>query len=205
MLTGSGVGYDSINHLYLKLHWSPFSEEVVGQNHLEGDELVVLDTTVGVSLNDHSIFVDNFDLIRIRELKKDFISIKDENPWSWQLRIGTSLTEKKRKYYTDGVVSFGAGRAWEINESTLFYAMTGTSAHTIQPYARLRPEVGLIIDNNSIKSSFYAGGENIKNSENFDFVYGGEIQYKIAENFALSFCALRESTTRTSAELKWYW
>lgn len=205
MLMGIGMGQDSIENTYLKLHWSPFSQEFVGQNHLEGDELVVLDTTIGVRESDYSFFVDNFDLVRIRKLKTNFISIDDGNPWSWQLRLGTALTEHNEKSYNDGAFSFGAGRAWDLNKSISFYAMTDAAAHTIKPYARLRPNTGLIIDNNSTKSWWYAGFENMEDREKFNLVWGGQIQYKVSEQIAVSISFSRETTTKTSAEVKWYW
>jgi hypothetical protein len=205
MLIGIGRGHDSIEGTYFKLHWSPFSQEIVGQNHLEGDELVVLDTTIGVRASDYSFFIENFDLVRIRKLKANLMSIDDGNPWSWQLRIGTTLTEHNNKSYNDGVFSFGAGRAWNLNKSIAFYAMIDTSAHTIEPYGRLRPNVGIIIDNDAIKSWWYAGVENMKYGEKFDFAWGGQIQYKLSEQLAVSLGFSCERTTKTSAEVKWYW
>ncbi|MBM9520726.1 DUF4105 domain-containing protein [Desulforhopalus vacuolatus] len=205
MLMGIGMGLDSTESTYFKLHWSPFSQEIVGQNHLEGDELVVLDTTIGFRASDYGFFVDNFDLVRIRKLKKNSLSIDDGNPWSWQLRLGTTLTEHNNKSYNDGIFSFGAGRAWSLNESISFYAMVDTAAHTIKPYARLRPNTGIITDNDSIKSWWYAGFENMKYSEKFDFVWGSQIQYKISEQMAVSISFSSETTTKIAAEVKWYW
>jgi hypothetical protein len=83
--------------------------------------------------------------------------------------------------------------------------MTDTSANAVKPYARLRPNVGIILDNGSIKSSWYAGVENIKYNDRFDVVWGGQIQYKLSEQLAFSLGFSSETTTKTSAEIKWYW
>ena len=205
MLMSIGIGHDSNEGTYFKLHGSPFSQEIVGQNSLEGDELAVLDATIGIRANDHNLFIDNFDLIRIRKLKTNILSIDDGNPWSWQLRIGSTFTTYNNNSYNDGVFSFGAGRAWKLNKSTSFYAMTDTAAHTIKPYARLRPNVGIIVDNGSTKSWWYAGVENMNYDDKFNFVWGGQIQCKLSERLALSLSVSREKTMKTSAEIKWYW
>lgn len=39
--------------------WSPFKQELVGQNSLEGDELVVFDLAVGLLEDGHKAFVDS--------------------------------------------------------------------------------------------------------------------------------------------------
>jgi hypothetical protein len=109
MLMSMGVGHDlKDKETHIKLRWAPFSQETIGHNSLEGDELVVLDTTVGINENAPSVFLDNIDVIRIRNIKTTSMSIDDENPWSWQLHIRTTRTEQN-KY--DGIFSFGTGRA----------------------------------------------------------------------------------------------
>lgn len=205
MLLSIGLGYESNEGTYMKLRWSLFSQELVGENSLEGDELVVLDAAVGIAGKNHEFFIDKLDFIRVRKLKTVSMAIDDENPWSWQLRIGTMLTEYKGQPENDGVFSFGAGRAWKLNDSISLYAITDAAAHTLRPHARLRPHVGIIAGKGSIKSWWYSGVETINYDGEFDIIWGGQIQYKLSRQLAVFLGFSNERTTKTSAEFRWYW
>ncbi|WP_417911673.1 DUF4105 domain-containing protein, partial [Candidatus Electronema sp. TJ] len=88
MLTSLGPAYAAWQKAHLRLRWSPFIQESLGRNSLDGDELAVLDTAVGLGGKEDTLFLDQFDLIRIRKIKTSFGEAADESPWSWQLRGG---------------------------------------------------------------------------------------------------------------------
>lgn len=206
MLIGLGVGHKpGGNDTHITLRWAPFSQESIGNNSLEGDELVVLDTTIGIDGSHYTVFFDKVDIIRIRKIKTTVMSIGDENPWSWQLHMGTMRTEPNDTFRYDGIFSFGAGRAWKLNNSALFYAITEASAHTISPHARLRPHVGMAVGNDLIKSWWYAGAESIDYNGAFNAIWGGQFQYNIAAQFAAFLEVSKEKTTKVSFELRTYW
>jgi hypothetical protein len=205
MLMGAGAAHDSIEGTYLKIHWSPFSQNIVGQNSLEGDELVLLDTAIGIGGNHNSVFIDTFDVIRIRKFKTDIMALDDESPWSWQLRVGARLSAYEDKSKYDGLFSFGAGRAWKLNNTIIFYAMTDVSAHTIQSHARLRPHVGIIAGKGSVRSWWYAGVETNNYNGDFDAIWGGQVQCKLSVQFALFLSIANDKTRKTSIEFRWYW
>ena len=207
MLTSLGCERDlGDEETYMTVRWTPFSQEAIGNNSLEGGEFVVLDTKIGIGGNDHPVFLDNVDVIRIRKTKTTFMSIGDESPWSWQLRISTMRTERNDAIRYDGMFSLGAGHAWKLlNTALSFYGLAEASGHTLSPYIRLRPHVGMTIGSNLIKCWWYAGVESIDYNGAFHAVWEGQIQYNINKRFALFFKISKEETTKASFELRTYW
>ena len=206
MLLSVGAGYESGGEdTHFTVRWAPFSQESIGRNSLEGDELVMLDTTIGIDGNRPALFVDTFDLIRLRKLKTTFMAFGDENPWSWQLRIGMLRTREDDASRYDGMFRFGTGRAWAFANSVSAYALVDASAHTLAPYARLRPHAGMTLGNDAVKSWWYAGVESNDYAGNFTAVWGGHIQYALADQLALLLAVSQENTTKISFELRSYW
>lgn len=203
MLMSIGVGHDlKDKETHIKLRWAPFSQETIGDNSLEGDELAVLDTTFGIDENAPSVFLENIDIIRIRNIKTTSMSIDDENPWSWQLHIRTTRTEQN-KY--DGIFSFGTGRAWKLNDTVKFYAMADASIHTVSPHARLRPHIGVIAGKGFMKSRWYLGAESMDYDGDFDLIWGGQIQGKLSDQVSVFLELSKKKAAKTSLELRWYW
>lgn len=207
MVFSLGIEYEpESDNTHMTARWTPFSQESIGNNNLEGgDELVVLDTKIGIDGNDHAVFLDSVDVIRIRKIKTTFMSMSDENPWSWQLRTRIMRTERNDGFRYDGMFNFGIGYAWRPKNALSFYALTDASVHTLSPHARLRPHAGATIGNDVIRSWGYAGGESIDYNGTFTPIWGGQIQYNIDDRFAVFFEASKEKTTRMSFELRTYW
>ncbi len=200
LLTGLGIGYTPARNTYLRLHWSPFTQESVGRNSLGGDELTVLDTIVGIG--EDEFFVDRFDLIRIRKLKTDHLFTDGKNAWSWQLRTGMESVEEGTASKQDFFFSFGAGQARKIGDSITAYALLDASAHTHQSHLRLYPHIGILTEFGQTRSRIYAGGS-LDYEGDLEAVYGVELQHSLSAHSALSVDATNEE--KISVELKWYW
>lgn len=193
-------GFNIANDSILRLNWSPFKKELIGLNSLEGDELVVFDLTAGIF--EEAFFLDQLDLIRIINLNTLPIQLEGENQLSWKLRIGVDRFEKEGKY--DGVMSFGAGYAFQWNKNITSYGMTDIAAHTLSPYVRLRPHLGLKFDWGKTRAWFYLGTESV-NYNKFSDVWGGKIQYQLTDRYAFYAEFSNEKATPNSVGIKWYW
>jgi hypothetical protein len=204
MEVGAGIAVESNKESFLRLHWSPFKKELVGQNSLEGDELVVLDLTAGIFRDGSRVFADRFDLIRILNLNTLSVKIGDENQWSWRLRVGMDRIEGNEGDEYDGIVSFGAGRAWKWNEPITGYGMVDLAAHTIDPYIRLRPHLGLKFDLGVIQTWLYFGMESVNYRAKFSEVWGGKMQCRLNERSAVHIEYSNENATLLSAGINWY-
>ncbi|MCI5165850.1 MAG: DUF4105 domain-containing protein [Candidatus Electrothrix sp. GM3_4] len=204
LLTGLGIGYTPARNTYLRLHWSPFSQESVGQNSLGGDELTVLDTVAGIGLSEgeKGFFIDRFDLLRIRKLKTDHLFTDGKNAWSWQLRTGMESVEEGTASKQDFFFSFGAGQARKIVDSITAYALLDASAHTDKSHLRLYPHIGILTEFGQTRSRIYAGSS-LDYEGNIEAVYGIELQHSLSAHSALSVDATHEE--KISVELKWYW
>ena len=202
MLIGVGIKHDRENSM--QMHWSPFSQESIGMNSLEGDELVVFDTVFGIGESHRVILLDQCDLIRIRKMKTRFIVADNESPLSWELRIGVERNDISQY---DGIFSMGGGRAWKHNNSFTIYAISDISAHTRIPYARLYPHLGVILGNDVIKNRWYLGAESVDYKGTFKTVWGGQLQYQISKQFAcfLELSSSQEHSTHALFEMRWYW
>jgi hypothetical protein len=202
---GVRIAHENSNELFLRLHWSPFKQEMVGQNSLEGDELVVFNLAIGFFENEHEIFIDKIDLIRVLNLNTLSVQAVAESQWSWKLRIGTDRIVENSEHRYDGVVSFGAGRAWKWNETIICYGMVDLAAHTLSPFVRARPHLGLIFNFGKLRTWLYFGAESVDYDPEFHDVWGGKIHYRLTDQYAVQIEFSNEMATRTSVGLNWYW
>mgnify|MGYP001612193450 FL=1 len=202
---GVSIAGDTNEEPFLRLTWSPFKQELVGQNSLEGDELVVFDLAVGLLEDGHKAFVDKFDLIRILDLNTLSVQAEDESQLSWQLRVGTTRIERNGEDYYDGILSFGAGKAWKWNEIITGYGMVDLAAHSLSPFVRVRPHLGLKFDLGELRTWLYFGAESVSYKAEFFEIWGGKMQYQLNDRYAIHFELSNENATRASAGLNWYW
>ena len=166
MGVGMGAACEPNGICFGRLSWSPFIKESVGQNSLEGNELVLLDTVVGCSEGSPSVFLDRLDLIRILSLNTQQSRIHDERRLSWKLRIGLDRFRKNSGNHFDGVFSFGAGRAWKWTHHLTAFGLVNGEMHADSTLLRAFPESGLIIALSGVRakvgfgmvSSDYSGG-----------------------------------------------
>jgi hypothetical protein len=169
---------------------------------LEGDELAVFDTAVGLG---DTFFLDQLDLLRIRKIKTDCITAEGENPWSWQLRTGLRADRSDDELDYDAFFAFGAGRAWQISPQLTAYTMTDAAAHSLEPYLRLRPHLGLLTGAGDVKGRLLAGLESTDYQGDTQPFVSAELQWGLAAQTSL-FIGIEQAESATlSTALKWYW
>ena len=202
-LTGFGFGYKDRQGAHLRLHWAPFIQETLGRNGLEGDELAILDTAVGLGGKEDSLFLDRLDLIRIRKIKTSTLALEEDSPWSWQLRSGFAQDDDDY----DALFAFGGGRAWKLSPQLTVYLMTDSAAHSLEPYLRLRPHADLLVGTRIFKGRLLAGVETTDYQGDAASFLGAEMQWGLSEQLSL-FTGLEQreaEESKISLELKWYW
>ena len=202
---GVSIASDTNEEPFLRLTWSPFKQESVGQNSLEGDELVVFDLVVGLPEDGQKVFVDRFDLIRILNLNTLSVQVENENQLSWQLRVGSTRVGRNGEDSYDGILSFGAGKAWKWNETITGYGMVDFAAHSLSPFVRVRPHLGLKFDLGELRTWLYFGTESVNYKAEFSEIWGGKMQYQLNDRYAIHLELSNENATRASAGLNWYW
>lgn len=205
MAFGVSIASKTKGEPFFLLNWSPFKEEMVGKNSLEGDELVVFDLTVGLFEDEHKVFVDQFDLIRILNLNTMPVSIAGESQRSWQLRLGTKRIERKGKYRYDGVADYGIGYARQWNKNIIGFGMVDVVAHTISPFIRLRPHLDLKFDWGEMRTRLYFGAESVNYNVELRDVWGGKIQYQLNDRYAVHAEFSNENSKRVSLGVTSYW
>jgi len=204
-ILGIGAGYESNEGPYLKMRWAPFSQETTGRNALEGDEIALLDSVIGLGGDHHRVFIEQLDFIRIRKLQRHLLFDDEESAWSWQLRVGARLSEHQDKPQHEGFFRFGVGHAWRLNDTLSLYAITDATLHTLSPHARLRPHAGLVANAGAMKLWLYGGAENRNYRGKITAVWGGEAQYVLADQVSFFSDFSIERSVRASAELRWHW
>jgi hypothetical protein len=202
---GSSVAIESGGDPFLRLHFSPYKQELVGQNSLEENELVVFDLAVGFYDDEKKVFIDRLDLVRIKKLNSAAVAVGDENQWSWQLRVGTARVEDDGRRRQDGVASFGAGRAWKLGKTITGYGLVDLSVHTRTSHFRIRPHLGVIFGLDAVRTWLYLGAETEGYDGDLYDVWGGQLQYRFSDRYALHMEVNNEKTMRASIGLNWYW
>ena len=205
MVFGASFATEKSEENFLRLTWSPFKKETIGQNSLEGDELVVFDLAAGLYRNRNKVFIDKFDLIRIYNFNTLSVEIMDENLWSWKLRVGLDRIRKSKKNNYDGLFSFGAGQSWKLSKAFLSYAMIDFSGHTVESNFRLRPHLGIRYDIRNFKILFFEGAESEGYDGEFRNIWGGKAQYQLNDQWSLDTELSNEKATRFSVGLNRYW
>jgi hypothetical protein len=198
-----GVGWDR-NSAFTRLNVSPFAWEMVGQNSLEGDELVVSDLTLGMFQEQESFFVDRFDLLRIVNFNTTPEASADSSSVSWQLRLGSERARYQSGERYDGLVSLGFGRATQLTDSLIVYGMTDGAIHTVESLARIRPHLGVRFTAGPGRLWLYGGIESQGYLEGARDVWGSKGQYQLTKESALQFEVSNERATRYSAGVSWF-
>jgi len=205
MALGVSIASKTNGKPFFLFNWSPFKQEMVGKNSLEGDELVVFDLTVGFFEDEHRVFVDQFELIRILNLNTLPVSVVDESRWSWQLCLGTKRIERKGKYRYDGVAGYGVGYARQWNKNIIGFGMVDVAVHTISPFVRLRPHLDLKFDWGEMRTRLYFGAESVNYNIELRDVWGGKIQYYLNDQYAVHAEFSNENSRRVSIGATSYW
>lgn len=205
MAFGLSIARETDGESLFRLHWSPYKQELFGQNSLEGNELVVFDLAIGLNDDGHEIFVDQLDFIRIRKLNTAPISVVDKTQWSWQARISTTRIEDRGEKHLDGTASFGAGRTWKPTKIFTGYGIVDLAAHTRSSSLRLRPHLGMIFCLEAMRGWLYYGAESVNYDGEFRDIWGGQIQYQLLNKYAINVEVSNEKATFASVGLNWHW
>jgi hypothetical protein len=158
-----GGGYSSLKEYYTALRLSPFSMTPTGKNSLDGNELSILDLSLGVQSD--RVFVDSFDLIKVKKFAKNRLPF-EEIHYSWELQVGVrNIFEDGYKEY-DYFGEYGLGYSYHF-EKLFFFMMVDGSLHTQDDSVRVLPKVGLRGDFGDLKIFGSLGYESgVTNTEN---------------------------------------
>lgn len=144
MLTAAGAlrgGQDT----RLRLRYAPYFQDLIGRHSAGFSELVVLDTQLRA--DGDRLALDQLDVVRIRKLA-DVPDIAGENQWSWQARGGfgreqpVSIPGEGNAFRPQGAA--GLGRARQLAEPLMGYAMLQATGFAGGPWLRAGPAAGLV-------------------------------------------------------------
>ena len=128
----------------LRLRYAPYFQDLIGRHSAGYGELVVLDTQLRWS--DRQLRLDQLDLVRVRKLAV-VPPITGENQWSWQARAG--LGRERPVPASDGTAALrghaagGLGRAWQVADAWMGYALVQATGFSGGPWLRGGPLLGL--------------------------------------------------------------
>lgn len=205
MESNISYAFDKEGGSYVRLSWSPFKKEAVGQNSMESAELVVFDTALGIFDGGERLKLDQLDIIRILNLNLMTLPLEQEDRWSWKLRIGSNRVGINDDDAYDGIFSFGIGSAKKLNSRSVGYFMIDAAAHTLEPYARLRPHAGVNLDFGRFKTHVFVGIENDDYKFNIKEILGGQMQFQMTDRSALKAEVSNERAARYNVGLSYYW
>ncbi len=198
-----GIGYRKSIGNHLQGGIVAYSQESTGLNSLAGDELVVLDLSIGIK---SKIFLDKIDYLKIRKFSVGSLPGPLVQKLSWNLNVTTLKDERtahRGKY--DHSLCFGAGKAFALNEGKI-YAMVDFSAHSLSPHIRTMPKIGLYNSaTESLKTLIEAGLINDDSSEKFRPSIKIDTQYTFSPHFSLSLNVEKRQYIRSFLHANWRW
>lgn len=202
---GLGLGQDDRARTYTQLRWTAFAHQLASNDNVGGDELVAFDLALGAK-SGQGIFLDRADLLRIRKLNPAKPAITTESGRSWELHVGARrIGDREEGTVTEALTRFGIGTAWEPGRHITLYAMASLAAHSITPYARARPFLGMITGYGPWRAELQLGAENIERGERWREIVNGKIQYQLSARQSARFEYSNEIATRLSGSLIWHW
>jgi hypothetical protein len=182
----------------LEFHWSPFAIELEGYNGLDGDELVLFDTLLNVQ--NHHLHLKRFDLLRIQRLKTKKLPFEDENPFSWNLHLGTT-SNQARDYFGEA----GFGLAWDLNSEFKFYSMLNLSAHSADEHFRVKPNIGFFANYDKLRISSNLGYERAVNINAYEKVLEMKAQYRAFEDSSIFIEYDLNKEASFNVGIKWFY
>lgn len=205
MLTAVGLGVDGERGGYARLQFAAFHYDQIGSNSLDDGELVVLRAAAGIG-RDGGAFIDALDAVRVRKLAVARVPIEGERTWSWQTRIGVDRIRRDGVERTEGVASFGVGRAVAVaRELTIFGMVDGVVTTGTAPLG-IEPNVGLIVGAGRWKALVHAGLRYEVQPDHWRPRIRFEARYQLGQNQAIRFEASRDlELDRALISLDLYW
>lgn len=184
MAFGVGGGLDAGDEPFALLNWSAYRQESIGHNSLEGSELVVADVELGIGGRSGPVHLSRLEMVRLQNLNTLSMRVLDDRGLSWRLRIGVDGRAFQRARY-DGVIAFGAGRAWRWGRRLVGYGLINFEGHTRASRARIRPEIRALFDGGRLRAGL--GFDLVSTGYRGDFRGRGSWQllYRLGENRSL--------------------
>ncbi len=204
IIFSTGIAYNSNIHFYNKFNFSVFGIESIGYNNLKYDELVVSDFSLGYKINDNKLFLDSFDLIRIKKIKTSQVDFDEGNLLSWKIKIGTKIIDQKSSNKYNTFFNGSIGKSYKINNNITASFMLDGNAQTEYPYVNTVPNINFDFDFGKLKNSTLVGYKlNPYNSSNSEFVKI-QTQYNFNKNFAISNIIEKDFMEKYSINFKWF-
>lgn len=170
---------------FTTLGTSVFRKESVGRTSLENSELVALDLSLGIRSDARKVFVDRFDLLKIRDFRTLYIEEANESPFSWRFRTGAERHNTDSASAYDYLIDGGMGLVGKAGGAGIFYGFVNASVHSLDQQYRAGPSVGFVAGNDKLKLQMdyrldfgleYSGLKN---------VFEAKVQYHINREHAL--------------------
>ena len=186
---------------YGSLNYTAFAIESIGDNSLDFDELVVGETSIAYKYN--KLFLNSFDLIKIKKLKTINLPWEDSFSPSWNLNIGSKAIYDKKKVnnlFIDG----GVGKSFKLTDNTIFYTLVNSSINSTYPYVKVSPNINLNFELLNIKN-YISSGMNLNpyNDDKNVFVKF-ESQYKLSQDISFALEYEKDEYEKSSINLKYF-
>jgi len=200
IITSFGVTHSPNKKIYPTFNFTVFATESIGQNSLKNDELIVSDISLGQ--HNQKIFLDKFDLIKIKKLKTSQIDLEDENLLSWKVNIGSKRVEKKDEDKYNSFLNGSIGKSYQLNDFMTSSIMLDSNLQTIYPHIEAIPNIEFDIDLGKLKNSSTLGLKiNPFNSQTSPFIKI-DTQYNINNQFAIFGSIEKDFNTKYSLNIK---
>lgn len=202
MIIGTGIGHTPLTKSYLVLNFSGYAMESLGQHNLGFDELVVLDTALGFNQRDE-LFIDKFDLVRIKKYKIKQHSFENDLPFSWDISISL---EKDQTHFNQYHLLFagGIGKSYKLFSKSMISLMLDSSINSSDSPLHLQPKLLLHHDFGKLKTLLqYSYDYEIKREDFIDIIslYG---QYQISKEYAIQLQLQCDKELSSHLSLKWF-
>lgn len=157
------AGYNYLDNQddFFTFGYSPYAAQSLGRNNMNGNELIIMNAEIGVS--EKAIFLDRFDLIRIKSFDRYHLPLENTLPLSWQLEAAVENINYENYDEFLGYFRGGIGKTWLQNRSVLGYVMVNGGLYTKGDNVLVTPEVGIRVD-----LGFARGLINIHKAYNLD-------------------------------------
>ena len=129
---------------FLTLGYSPYAAQSLGRNDLNGNELILLNTEIGV--NGEDLFLDRFDLVKIKSYDRYHIPLESKLPLSWQIEASFENIDHEDHDELLGYFRGGIGKTWLQSRLVLGYVMLNGGIYSKSDGVRLTPEIGIRVD-----------------------------------------------------------
>tara|TARA_B100000686_G_C16790768_1_gene978543 strand:- start:1739 stop:3646 length:1908 start_codon:yes stop_codon:yes gene_type:complete len=185
MAVGLSAGLNPVKDLLTLFTWSPYKQESVGHNIMEGGELVVADVEIGVGDRFRSLFLSRLDLVRLLNLSTMPMRIIKDRGLSWRLRIGVDREFNPSSVAYDGVFLLGAGRAWKATHQLTGFGMLNVELHTQGTFIRVGPELRLLANLSNLRATVGLDLMSLGYAGDFLGRVSWRILYRLSENQSL--------------------